>query len=268
MGQIIKLGNLVQTISSRYVGFYPCFQAAPDSLVMVIDRSGKGNHAIAAGSGIGASAWSNANQFTSSISASTGANIPKAAAAGWNWNPTTKDSLVWSAKVTTPNTVAAGGETIYRTGTSNATGGWFIETDSDAFTGAIPGVRVKFYDTTAGVRVPMGFASLPANTETTVTLIVDGPGNQFYLFINGLLAAVSTGTNPASLTVGDTYTVQAAAAEPYIGGTTLGCIDVKKFRGLHYAIIPMAAGAIPDPAALAMRLHRHPYTALSASELP
>lgn len=269
MGQIVKLGNIAPTISTRYVAFYPCFQATSDALLK--DRSGKGNDGVFTGtwfSAPAANAWPNANQFTSSTSSAVGANIPKAAAASWTWNPTTKDSLVWSAKVTTPNSVLAGSETIFRTGTGSASGGWFIETDSDAASGSLPGVRVKFYDTVAGARNGVGWCSLPANIEATITFILDGPGNQAYLFINGLLAAVSSSTNPAPLTVGDTYTVQAAAAEPYLGGTTIGCTDVKKFRGVHYAIIPASAGAIPDPSALAMRLHRSPYTALSASELP
>ncbi len=268
MSRILKLGKVVPTISTRYVGFYPCMQAAPDSLVTVIDRSGKGNHAIAGSSGIGASAWANANTFTSATAANTGANIPKSAAAAWTWNATTKDSLIWSARVYTPNSVSAGAETIFRTGTANTTGGWFLETDSDAYTGAAPGVRLKLYDTTAGVRNPMGFGSLPANTETTVTIIMDGPGNQFYMFINGVLAPVTSGTNPAALTAGDIYTVQAAAAEPFIGGAITGVTDVKRIRGLHYAIVPASAGAIPDCYALAMRLHRFPFTPLASSELP
>lgn len=262
-----KLGlTVAPDISDRYVAFYPCFQASPDSLTTVIDRSGKGNHALAGGSGIGASAWSNANCFTCATPASTGAYLQKAASESWVWSPSRRDSVVFSTRIYTPNTVAS--DTIFRTGTAASTGGWWLETNSTGFTGSAPGVRAKFYDTVGGTLDPVGYAALAANTWTTVGLLIDGPGNQAYLFVNGVLAPVSTSVNPRPLTDISTMTVQAAAVDQWIGAGPSGASDVKRFRGLHFAIVPESAGAIANPQALMRRLHTAPFTALSRSELP
>ena len=274
MGIITKLGRALDpaaasVVSSRYVGFWPSFQASPDSLTTLIDRSGNGNNMVAGGSGIGGSAWSNSNVYTSATAANTGVYLSKAAAklAAWTWTPTQRDSLVFSARVYTPNSAAT--DTIFRTGTANTTGGWWLETSSTGFTGSTPGARLKFYDTVTGTQDPVGFVSLPANTETSICAIIDGPGNQGFLFVDGLLAAVSTSTNPRPLVDISTMTVQqAAAADCYLGAGPSGATDVKRFRGVHLAVIPASAGAIADPYALAMRLHRHPYTQLTTRELP
>jgi len=270
MSRILKLGKVVPTISSRYVCYYPCLQASPDSLVQILDRSGKGNHAVAGGSGIGASAWSTtANAFSASSSSATGAFLAKAAAAGWTWTTGTKDSLVWSAKIFSP--YAAASDTIFRTGTSNLTGGWWIESGSTFGSGSTPGAKLKFYDTVSGVQDPVGNVNLTASTWQTLTAIIDGPGNQAYLFVDGVLAAVTASTNPRPLVDINTMTVQAAAVDPYIMSTPTGHSETtytKKIRGMHYAIVPASAGAIPDCYALARRLHNFPFTPLSTSELP
>lgn len=267
MGVIAKLGRVTDSISSRYIGFWPCFQASPDSLTTLIDRSGKGNHGVAGASGIGGAAFGTPLMFTSNTAANTGALLAKAALAGFLFNASRRDSLVWSARVQTPNSVSS--DTIMRTGTSASTGGWWLETNSTGASGSAPGVRLKLYDTVLGAISPMGYAALPANTETTVGFIIDGPGNQFFLAINGVLAAVSTGTNPASAAGATTgIDVQASALDAYFGGASQGGSDVKKLRGVHIAVVPSSAGAIADPAALLMRLHQFPYTALAASELP
>ena len=266
---ITKVGRIAASISTRYVGFWPCFQAAPDSLTTLIDRSGAGNNVPAGASGIGASAWSNANQFTSSNAATTGAALPKALLAAFNFNSSVRDSLVFSVRVSTPNSNA--GDTIMRTGNGSVTGGWWLETNSTGYTGAAPGVRLKMYDQSTGAQAPMGYASLPANTETTICFIIDGPGNQFYLFKDGVLATVSSGVNPTTLSGVITTSMNvlvAAALDPYFGGASPGVTDVKKLRGCHIAIVPASAGAIADPVALAARLHQYPYTALTARELP
>lgn len=271
MGQSAKLGSLkTPIISPRYVAYFPCFQAAPDDLTKILDRSGKGNDAVAAGSGIGSAAWSTtANCFSSISSSGYGAYLPKAAAASWTWTASQHDSLVWSAQLYSPYGQAS--DTIFRTGTANSTGGWWIESGSTFFTGSTPGVKVKFYDTVAGVLDPVGNASVAANTWQTVGVIIDGPGNQAYLFVNGVLAPVSTSVNPRPLTDVAIMTVQAAAADPFINSSPTGHAETsygKKIRGMHYAIIPASAGPIADPAALAMRLHRNPFTALTENELP
>jgi hypothetical protein len=273
MSSIAKVGRHVESISQRYVAFFPCLQAAPDDLTKVLDRSGKGNHAVAAASGIGGNAWANAQAFTSATAATTGAVLSKAAAAAWTWNPSNRDTLIFSCQVYTPNTVAS--DTIFRTGTAASTGGWWLETNSTGFTGSAPGVRAKFYDLVNGTQQSLGYAALPANTWASLCLILDGPGNQAYMFVNGELAAVSANTNPRSMNSGSGGTSvnemtvqQAAAADIYLGGSPSGATDVKRLRALHFAVVPASAGAIADPYALVMRLHRSPFNALAATELP
>lgn len=264
---IQKVGRIVDSISPRYVGFWPCFQAAPDSLTTLIDRSGKGNHCLAGASGIGAGAWANANTFTTTNASTTGAYLPKAAYAAWTWDATNKDTMVWSARILIP-TITTAGDTIFRTGTSASTAGWWIETHPTAFTGATPGIRVKLYDKVNGSADVLGYCSITANTEFTFTLVLDGPGNQVYMCVNGVIAPVTSGANPRALSASvNTLTPQASAVDPYVGSSPTGA-DVKRIRGLHIAIIPESAGPIPDVSALAMRLHRNPFTALTAKELP
>lgn len=270
MSRILKLGKVAPTISTRYAAFFPCLQAAPDSLVTLIDRSGKGNHALAGGSGIGAAAWSTtANAFSASNSTTTGAYLPKSAASSWVWTPTQRDTVVWSAQIFSP--YAGASDTIFRTGTGSVTGGWWFETGATFGSGSTPGVKLKFYDTVTGVQDVVGNANVTASTWQTLTVIIDGPGNQAYVFVNGILAPVTASTNPRPLSNVNIMTVQAAAVDPYIMSSPTGHSETsytKKIRGMHYAIVPASAGAIPDCYALAMRLHRFPFTPLAASELP
>lgn len=270
MGKI-NLGSIKTLVpSTRYVCFLPCLQASPDSLTKLIDRSGKGNHAVAGSGGIGAAAWSTtANCFSAPSTADAGAYLAKTAYADWTWGDGIRDSLVFSAQVYSPYTAAS--DTIFRTGTSASTGGWWIETGAAFGSGSTPGAKLKFYDTAAGSVDTVGNINLTANTWQTVTAIIDGPGNQAYLFVNGVLAPVTTSTNPRALTDVSIMTPQPASVNPWIMSSPTGHSETtygKKTRAIHFAVIPQSAGAIASPVALAMRLHRNGFTPLATNELP
>ena len=59
----------------------------------------------------------------------------------------------------------------------------------------------------------------------------------------------------------------ALGVPPYLGQAPSGDADLKRFYGMHYLIIPEAAGLIPDVPAVMRRLHQDPLRPLSPTEI-
>jgi hypothetical protein len=269
MSASIKLGQVSNPVpSNRYVGFYPCLQNAADSTIYnsIVDASGKNNHAVLAGAANAhTNAWGTPNCYTAGAVYGNFAYVLKSAFADWIWSPTKRDSLLWSGRVYLP---VAGDGALMAFGTSSTTGGFWIETSATGYAGG-PGIRIKFYDTTIGTADPLGYAQLTVAAWHTVTIILDGPGNQGYLFVDGLIAPVNASSNPRALPDIATMTIQGAALNPtFLGLNGGGGANPARGHGFHFAVIPRSAGSIADPYALAMRLHRNPLTPLAENELP
>jgi hypothetical protein len=260
------------TISSRYWGFYKCLEGTGTVLT---DSSGKGHDTVLVGT---FGTWSATPEYYQSKNSANGCTIPKLGVDDWHWNsqvtdpqllPIVHDTLIWSARVYTPNTLASG--TIFRTGTGTTAAGFFIESLSTGYNGG-PGVRAKFYDNVGPVTTTVP-GPLPANTWTTVGVCLDGGSGrnssiEFSLYINGEAAIVKGfGTNPIrSVLTGNLGT--ATGANPFVGGIPSGEVDLKRIYGIHYLVIPESAGLIPDIPAVMRRLHQDPLLALTSAEIP
>lgn len=238
-------------MSTGYVAFYPCFQAASDT--SLTDRSGQGVtgafNSLPAGT-----AWATANRLTQPSTASQKVTIAKASLSSrWTWNTTQRDSLLlhFRGRVTP----AAANFMGNANGTSE--GGFkFVTTAGGNW-------AVNFYDNVNSTTVFGSSTTVDAAwnaNDHSITLYMDGPNNSYTRYVDGVLI-----DGPLTLATVPVLSPGASTFDFCIGGAQLAASSTAfQMYGFHLLSLPNASCAQPDR--LALRLHRMPVVPVSVLE--
>lgn len=250
MANQLKLGTQKTNISQGYIAYYPCLQANTDTTL--VDRSGQGRTG-SVGTLTTGEVWANANWATTLASANKHLSISAADfLSGWTFSPSDRQSLFFAfrTKMTLP------GSTLALVGNVGATPGF----KGQVTTGGK--MSWNYYDGTTTVSGTQGSGSISGATEYSIAMFIDGINMQAMWWQDGV-RQLSTWTNLATLTA----TVSGNAGPFLFGASLAGDTGIAaQFRGIHLIKAPQSYGAFAYYDELALRLHRAPFTPISADE--
>lgn len=242
----IRVGpSKTREAASGYIAHYLGFQANTDT--SVTDDSGAGNHGNKNSMSTG-ELWATTSRFASVASASKHVTLPTDAENVWQWNATTKDSLLISVWVKL--TLTAGSQNFLGNANGTSEGGMkWIVSSGGAFS-------INFYDKTNAATVFSGTIFTDASwgsNEHCLTLFMDGANNTFSAYVDGTryINASSLSTTPILEPTSSSY-------DFCIGSNQLGATGTAAtFFDFHMLRAPSGT-TILGADLLARRLYRSP----------
>lgn len=262
----IAMGSRAFLPSSRYIAFFPCFQASPD--LTWIDRSGKGNNG-SLGTLTAAEAWNTtANRLSSLASANKHPYLSKAIIqANWRWNQSFRDSFLVSFRI---KPTLANSE-IFGTCFGVAEGGFKASITAGG------GLSVALYDRINATVVGggVGFTDAVWASEHTITIWLDGINNSYSVYVDGVVyvANASLATTPVLELGGPAYDFNFTACLNGSVGVAASLYNVHILSAAHYSQpgfnqANLIATRFLEMDRLALRLHNNPNVLAESEFIP